>query len=209
MEKNHAKVTDLVETALFAAIVILLAYTPIGYIPLGPISATTVHIPVILAGVVLGARKGAITGFIFGLTSFLNASFLKPNITSFLFSPFYPGGNFFSLVICFVPRILIGVVACLVFKAVLKAFKNQTAALIAAGISGSMTNTILVMGMAYIFFAEKYAAALEKPVEAVLTYILGVVAVNGVGEAVCASVLTTAIGSVLILVNRRRSTVTQ
>ena len=120
MEKQGVKTRDLVEMALFAAIIIILAFTPLGYIPLGVITPTTVHIPVIIAGIILGWKKGAFAGFVFGLTSFLKASFIAPNITSFLFSPLYPGGNFWSLVICFVPRILVGVIAYFVFTGLMK-----------------------------------------------------------------------------------------
>ena len=83
------------------------------------------HIPVIIAGIILGWKKGAFAGFVFGLTSFLKASFIAPNITSFLFSPLYPGGNFWSLVICFVPRILVGVIAYFVFTGLMKVIKNR------------------------------------------------------------------------------------
>ena len=54
MEKQGVKTRDLVEMALFAAIIVILAFTPLGYIPLGVITPTTVHIPVIIAGIILG-----------------------------------------------------------------------------------------------------------------------------------------------------------
>ena len=73
-----------------------------------------VHIPVIIGSLLLGPKKGAILGALFGLTSFLNNSFVSPNATSFVFTPLYSVGDFqgnaWSLVICFLPRILVGVV---------------------------------------------------------------------------------------------------
>lgn len=73
--------------AMFLAIQIILVVTPLGYLPIGPISATTMHIPVIIAGIALGKKAGAQLGFVFGLTSVLNATF-RPTLTSFCFSPF-------------------------------------------------------------------------------------------------------------------------
>jgi uncharacterized membrane protein len=204
VKRNGLRSIDMVELALFMAIIIVLAYTPLGYIPLGVVNATTIHIPVIIAGIVLGWKKGAWMGFVFGVTSFLNATAIKPNITSFLFSPLYPGGNIWSLVICFVPRILIGVVAYLVFKAALKLIKNETVALALAGALGSMTNTVLVMGGAYIFFAEPYAQAIGKSVGAVLAAIIAIVVGNGIPEAVCAGILTVGIGKALLVYRRHR-----
>lgn len=202
--KNRFKTTDLVEVALFTAIIIILAATPLGYIPLGAVNATTIHIPVIIAGVVLGWKKGGIMGFIFGLTSFVNASFIKPNITSFLFTPLYPGGNAFSLVICFIPRILIGISAFLVFKGVMKLIHNETVSLAFAGVIDSMVNTVLVMGGAYLFFGAQYAKVLEVPVSGVLAAVLSIVVVNGIPEAVCAGVLTVGIGKALLVYKRKR-----
>ena len=82
--------------AMFLAIQIILVVTPLGYLPIGPISATTMHIPVIIAGIALGKKAGAQLGFVFGLTSVLNATF-RPTLTSFCFSPFVTiGGNCLS-----------------------------------------------------------------------------------------------------------------
>lgn len=200
---NGRRTADLVEVALFVAIIIVLASTPLGYIPLGAVNATTIHIPVIVAGIVLGWKKGAFLGFFFGLTSFLNASFFKPNITSFLFTPLYPGGNFWSLVICFVPRIMIGIVAYLVFKAVFRLLRNESVALVTAGVFASLINTVLVMGGAYVFFADMYAEAIGRPVTDVLAAIMTIVFVNGIPEAVCAGVLTLGIGKALLVYKRK------
>lgn len=59
MTKQREKTRSLVEMALFTAIIAVLALTPLGYIPLGFMNATTIHIPVIIAGIVLGWKKGA------------------------------------------------------------------------------------------------------------------------------------------------------
>ena len=56
----------LVSLALMAAIVILLANTPLGMIQLPVIKATTVHIPVIIGAVLLGPAAGAVLGAVFG-----------------------------------------------------------------------------------------------------------------------------------------------
>ena len=106
---RSVKTRNMVLTAVIAAIIILMAFTPVGYINLVVIKATLIHVPVIIGSVVLGPKKGAFLGFIFGLTSLINNTF-NPSLLSFAFSPFYSGGNLWSIVICFVPRILTGVV---------------------------------------------------------------------------------------------------
>ena len=64
--------------AIYIAIVLLFAFTPIGFVPVGLTNATTLHIPVILAGILEGPLIGAIVGFFFGITSIINA-IIKPN----------------------------------------------------------------------------------------------------------------------------------
>lgn len=204
MEKQGVKTRDLVEMALFAAIIVILAFTPLGYIPLGVITPTTVHIPVIIAGIILGWKKGTFAGFVFGLTSFLKASFIAPNITSFLFSPLYPGGNFWSLVICFIPRILVGVIAYFVFTGLMKAIKNRSISIAISAFLTTIIHTILVMGMAYIFFAKEYAEAVKISIKAVKGAILAIVVGNGIPEAIVAAVISTAVCTALFAALRNR-----
>ena len=77
----------MVSVALMAAIVILLANTPLGMIQLPVIKATTVHIPVIIGAVLLGPAAGAILGGVFGICSMISNT-TAPTLLSFAFSPF-------------------------------------------------------------------------------------------------------------------------
>lgn len=202
---RNKKTSSMVMTAIFIAIICLLAFTPgLGYIPLGAIRITTIHIPVILGGILLGPKCGAILGGVFGFTSFINNTF-SPVITSFVFTPFYTlgeaRGNLWSLVICFVPRILIGVVAYYVFVLIEKNMKkrsgHRTISLAVSGVVGSLTNTILVMNMIYFFFGKQYAAASKHSFDALYGVILGIIGINGVPEAIGAAIITAAVGNVL------------
>lgn len=204
--ERQTKVLGLVQTALFAALIILMASIPfLGYIPLGFTRATIIHIPVILGAVLLGPEKGAVLGAVFGLTSLVNNT-MNPTVTSFVFSPFYSVGEIKgglpSLVICFVPRILAGVVPYYVYQLVrrvtAKSKSSMTVALGAAGLSGSLTNTLLVMNLIYIFFRDAYASANQVASDAVYGIILTIIGMNGVPEAVVAALLVALIGRVLL-----------
>ena len=196
----------MVLLALFSAIILIMAFTPfLGYIPLGFTRATIIHIPVIVASIVLGPKKGAFLGALFGLTSLINNT-VNPTATSFVFSPFYTAGdvsgNWLSLVICFIPRILVGVVPYYVYNGVRAMFHKrenaQTVPLIFAGVAGALTNTLLVMNMIFLFFRQDYAAANQKAPEALYTFILTVIGINGVPEAIVAAILTLAICKALL-----------
>jgi uncharacterized membrane protein len=197
---RNARTLALVQLSLLAAIIVLFAFVPgLGYIPLGFTRATTLHIPVIIGSILLGPKQGAILGAVFGLTSLINNTF-NPTPTSFVFSPFYAlgetGGNFWSLVICFVPRILVGVFPHYVYTALSRrasSKKGETAALALAGFTGSITNTLLVMHLIYLFFGASYAAARNIAENTLYSVILTVIGVNGVPEAIVATILVTAI----------------
>ena len=127
---KNEKTYELVLTALFTAIIVIMAFTPLGYIPLVVINATIIHIPVILGALFLGPKKGAFFGFVFGLTSFLNNTFKAVTASAFVFSPVLAynvvgiSGIFKSLYICFVPRILVGVVPYFIYVLIRKALKS-------------------------------------------------------------------------------------
>ena len=210
MKDRTAKTTDLVTTAMFTAIIIAMAFVPyMGYIPLGFMNATIIHIPVIIGAVILGPKKGAFLGGVFGLTSMINNTF-NPNLTSFVFSPFYSlgdmHGNAASVLICFVPRILFGVVAYYVYVGVSKLMKakkkGNIAALATAGAAGALTNTLLVMNGIYFLFGASYASVKGIAIDALYGVILGVIGTQGIPEAVVAAILTAAIGRALISIRR-------
>lgn len=195
------KTYEMVLTALFTAIIIVMAFVPyVGYINLVLIKATLIHVPVIIGSIMLGPKKGGFLGFVFGCTSLINNTF-NPSLLSFAFSPFYSlgeiGGNFWSIVICFVPRILVGVVPYFVYMGIRKLFFAKGGAdwiaLPIAGIVGALTNTLLVMNLIYFCFCEEFATAKEIAMDAVYSAILAIIATNGIPEAIVAAVLTTAV----------------
>ncbi len=128
---KNEKTYELVLTALFIAIIVIMAFTPLGYIPLVVINATIIHIPVILGALFLGPKKGAFLGFVFGLTSFINNTFKAATASAFVFSPVLAynvigvSGIFKSLYICFVPRILVGVIPYYIYLLIRKAVKGE------------------------------------------------------------------------------------
>ncbi len=213
MNKQSAKYRDLVLTALFGAIIILLAFTPFGFIQLVIIKATIIHIPVIIGSILLGPKRGAILGGLFGLTSFLS-NLMTPTVLSFAFCPLIPvpgttGGSPLALIVCFIPRILVGIVPYYVYQLVQKLLKNNSKgeylSLLLGGISGALTNTICVMGLIFLLFQEAYAAAKSIPVNAVAGVVLGIVGTNGVPEALVAAVITVAVCKPLLQLRRKKS----
>ena len=196
----------MVSVPLMAAIVIVLANTPLGMIQLPIIKATTVHIPVILGAILLGPGAGAILGAVFGICSLVSNT-MAPTLLSFAFSPFLSTtgipGALKAIWISVGCRILIGVAAGWLWVLFTKIKLNQFIALPIVGFVGSMVNTVTVMGSIYFLFAQQYAEAKEVALTAVFGLVMGTVTASGIPEAIAAAILVLALGKVLVVVFRK------
>lgn len=209
---KNKKTFDIVLTAFFLGIMILMSVVPfLGFIPIGPLNATILHVPVIIGSVILGPRLGAFLGTSFGVMSVINAT-TRPSALSFVFSPFIPiigtsHGSWKALLVALVPRILVGIVPYYVYKFGQRFFKGKTnsIALFLAGIAGGMTNTLLVMNLIYFLFKDSYGQIIKKGADQVYGAILAVIATQGVPEAIVAGILTAAVASILLRLRKQNA----
>lgn len=193
----------MISVALMAAIVILLANTPLGMIQLPIIKATTVHIPVIIGAILLGPSAGAILGFVFGVCSLLSNT-MAPTLLSFAFSPFLSTtgipGAIKAIWVSVGCRVLIGVAAGWLWILFKKVKLNQVVALAITGFVGSMVNTITVMGSIYLLFAQQYAQVKEVAITAVWGLIMGTITASGIPEAIAAAIIVGVVTKVLLAI---------
>lgn len=193
----------LTSVALMAAIVILLANTPLGMIQLPIIKATTVHIPVIIGAILLGPMAGAFLGGVFGICSMISNT-VAPTLLSFAFSPFMSmtgiTGALKAVWISVGCRVMIGVISGWFWILMKKIKVNSLAALPITGFIGSMTNTLFVMGSIYLMLAKEYAQVKSVAVDAVWGLIMATVTASGIPEAIAAAILVAVIGKVMIRV---------
>lgn len=192
------KTKRLVILAFFTAIILVQNFVPlVGYIPLGPLDLTLIHITVIVAAFILGPLDGAIVGGIWGLITFIRA-FVWP--TSPLATIV-----FVNPLVAILPRVMIGVVAGEVFKLLKNKVRHQAVAMIPAAILGSLTNTILVLGQIYLFYQSKSQILYQIDTKALLPYLLTVIGTNGVPEAIAAAIIAPMISEPLLLRFQRKS----
>lgn len=116
MLKRKQRILNITLDAMFLAIIILMAYTPIGFLPLGMISVTIIHIPVLLGACLFGKKKGALYGLFFGLVSMFKA--LQSPVS--ILDPYFQ-----NPIVSVLPRVLFGFIAGLLFDLVRKFVKNQ------------------------------------------------------------------------------------
>lgn len=147
MSNTSSKVRETALTAVLAAIILLMAFTPLGYLRLGPMSITLLVIPVVIGGMTLGPVRGGFLGAVFGATS-LAQCFMGDMTGAAMFAANAAG----TVVACFVPRILIGVVAGLLFPFLMKATGKSAIAFIGTAVAGTLTNTIFFVTLVVAFF---------------------------------------------------------
>jgi len=195
----RSKTLRLTQFAMLLAIEALVCFTPLGSLPaVGPIVATLAHVPVIITAVLLGTSTGAAMGALAGLFSFLVWTFTPPNpLVAFVFTPFYglgtTHGNIWSLVICFVPRILIGIVAGECFKLFSRMRWKSGFVYGLSGALGSLVNTFGVLGGIYVFFGHNYATVLGKSFNVLLGLIGLTILTSGIPEAIIGGVAAYAV----------------
>ena len=182
---NHNQMLHFVLTALFVALVLLLGLTPIGLIPLGFINVTVLCVPVIVGTLLLGLRTGLLLGFCFGGVSALSA-FGIYGTPSALAGALVAASPALAAVMCFLPRLMVPVVAHLVYGLVSKGEPAKKRAVPFAAVAGSLTNTVLYLGLMLAFYILMGINS-----EGVLTLIGGTGLIAGGSEAVVAAVIST------------------
>ncbi len=214
MRKNtrSMQIKNLTRLAMLIALEAIVCFVPfLGSIQIGPVVATLAMVPVIIAGMTYGIKSGAILGLFAGLFSFIWWTFIdSANASAILFTPWNAYTNeyrsYWPLVICFVPRILTGVVSGLVSNSLKKIKENKLTIILfgtyfteitknslkrkdafiyfIGGILGSLTNTFLVLLGTYFLWGKQYALIAGMDYQVLLTVILGIVGTNGIFEAI-------------------------
>nr|WP_075574721.1 ECF transporter S component [Ezakiella massiliensis] len=230
---NNTK--KLVVSAILLAWILVLGMTQLGFIPFGPIRATTLHIPVIIGAILYGPYVGTFLGLSFGLYS-LWTNYTKPTVLSFAFQ---------NPLISVLPRIIFPLIAYFLYKALkekshkqmiritsiissvllieiiyslVKAFKDgKTLGIVIGLISlvlivmiwimtikkeniitpgfvsaviATICHTAMVMGSIYLIYSDKMMGIKNMDRKGVLYYILSVVFLNGIPEAIIAGLIT-------------------
>ncbi|MPM16142.1 hypothetical protein SDC9_62518 [bioreactor metagenome] len=169
---------QLAIVGMLSAISMILGMTPLGFIQLPFMSATIMHIPVIIGAILEGPVVGALVGLIFGVFSLIRA-FSNPTLTSFLFM---------NPIISIFPRILIGVGTYYIYKVVKLKATNVRIGI--ASVIGSFINTFGVLGISYLLYGDKLAEVMKISKTAVGVTFLTTAGTNGVAEAIISALVT-------------------
>lgn len=183
MSGTSSKAYRLSIRGILIAIIIIQSMVPfLGFIPFFVISLTIIHITVIVAAVTLGTKDGMLIGLIWGLLTMFRAWTMPTTPLDTLI--------FTNPIVSVLPRILVGLVAGVVFTILYKkTSKFYISTIVAAGL-GSLTNTVLVLGFMGILYTGPVAAAYNTTTSGLLSVLLVAVGTNGIPEMIAAMIIT-------------------
>ncbi len=187
------RTVKMVLLAILAAIMLLLAFTPLGYLKIGVIEVSFMMIPVAVGAIVLGPSAGAILGGIFGATSFIQTFGMSHFGAALLaINPLY------TFILTMIPRILMGWLTGVVFQGLYKNGNTKVWSYGAASLSAALLNTIFFMTTLILLFGNTdYIKGFQGDMS-LIPFILAFVGLNGVVEAITTMILGGAISRALI-----------
>lgn len=191
----------LVQLALFTAIILLMAFTPLGYIKTPGLEITLLVVPVTVGAILFGPVSGAILGGVFGLTSFIQCFGISPFGAVLL--NINPVGTFIVTVIT---RILMGWLTGLAFHGFRQWKATKGISFAAASLAGPLLNTLLFMSaMMLFFYTTEYIQGFAQSLGTgnVFAFVIAFVGINGLIEAAVCFVLGTAISKAVDVFSRR------
>jgi len=190
-QKNN-RINVLAQVGLLSAVIVLMAFTPLGYLRFSVIEATLLMIPVALGAIRLGPRVGAWLGAVFGLTSFAQCfgiSWFGTQLASISLLA--------TFVTAMVPRVLMGILVALIYRALVRSKSRETFAMGAAFFASALLNTILFVGLFYLLFGSSDFVRDMQAGRSLMVFLAWFIGINGIVELIAATVGGSIIGTAL------------
>lgn len=196
MRNSTESTRRLTHAALLVALVLLLSFTNLGYIPFLTLAITIVHVPVILAVLTGGSRVGFLVAFFFGATSWYQSITNPTSVLSPLFQ---------NPLVSVLPRILI-VPAMLLMMCLLRKKPRSKLAYGAAAATGSLANTVFTLSAVtvHLLIAPQAVGLDAASAPAMIATVWSTSMVNAALECAAAVVICTAVMAAYDRVFRRK-----
>ena len=172
---------------LMTALLILFSFTPIGTIPIGPLSITLNVIPIAMAAIALGPVGGLAMGCVFGLLSFLQC--IGVGVPSGMGAILFSIDPFLAFIQRFIPRALDGFLVGLIFRALAKKPGPRPACFIAGFCSAFLNTAFFMSALVLLFGNTEYVQGLMKG-RSFLVFVCAFVGINAVVEMAVAALVT-------------------
>ncbi len=192
MEKVNTK--WLVRMGALIAVIVLMSFTPLGYLKIGAVEITFIIIPVTIGAITMGPVSGLILGAAFGATSFIQCFGASPFGATLL------GINWiYTLIMCMIPRMLMGWLTGVIFNAVHKRDKTKGKALSfsVASLAAPLMNTLFFVGCIILLFGSSdYIMGMRGELN-LIAFFVAFVGLNGAIEAAVSFILGGAVSKAI------------
>ncbi len=177
---DRLSVKDLTTTGMMIAIILLMSFTPLGYLRTAGLEVSLITIPVAIGAMVIGQRAGLLLGTVFGLTSFYQCFGMSPFGAALL------GINpIFTFLVCVPTRALMGWLTGVIFQGLERVDRSKTVSFFIGGFVAALLNTVLFMGvLILLFWNTEFIQSINASVGnlQVFAFVLAFVGVNGLLE---------------------------
>lgn len=194
MKTKKFTTSQLTVLGLMSGILLLMAYTPLGYLNIGPLAISFNVIPVAICAVVLGPAGGAFAGAIFGLTSF--GQCIGIGGTSAMGVMLFNINPFLAFIQRFLPRLLDGICLGFIFKAVRKKANIYVSCAVTGFFSAFLNTLFFMAALVGLFGNSEYVKGLIGGRNVIL-FCLAFVGINAFCEMISSTVITGAVGAAL------------
>lgn len=197
-----SSVLNITLTAIFLAIIIVMSFTPVGYLKVGTIEISLLAIPVAMGAALLGVGGGALLGLAFGVSSLIQCFGMSAFGTALM------GINpAFTVILCIVPRVIVGVASASVYKVLKRKNVQANVSSLLSFLTAAVVNTALFVGMFILLFGKTdFYAGLETQfaTTGVIAFFAAFVGINGIVEAVASAVVGGALGTVIKRIEKQK-----
>lgn len=192
---SSSKVQQITRMAILVAIIFLLSFTPLGYLTIGPIAATTVQMPVIVGAVMMGPASGALLGFFFGLSAMIKV-LTMPGADPFA-TLALAHSPFAYILVCMGSRILMGWLSGLLAAGLRRlpaaGGRLSLAGYAVTGFVGSALNTVFYLGLLWGLCAEVISSFYGVDLSGVGQLVMTTAYAAGIPEAIVSCVVVAAV----------------
>lgn len=194
---STSRIRQMVQLSILTAIILVLSFTPLGYLRVGALSITFIPVPVVIGAILLGPGAGAFLGTVFGLTSFAQCFGMDPFGTALM--SINVGATF---VMCVVSRALMGLLAGLLYRLCVRLLegrsesakkKLQPVTFAVSSASAPLLNTIFFMSLLYLFFRDAPVVVGAFGSVPFFAFVFSAGALNAVCELLASLVIGTAV----------------
>lgn len=188
--RSNNKTQKLALVSILTALIVVMAFTPIGYLKILSVAITFIPIPVAIGAIILGPSYGALLGAVFGITSLIQCFGLDPFGTNLM-----SVNPIFTAFLCIVPRIMMGGFTGMIYKALNNKIKNQIVTYGISAFSGGFLNTVFFVAFLILLFGN--SEVFKDYNGNILTIVTSLVTINAVIEWIACLFLGTAVAKAL------------